>query len=501
MSSFKTYEYSQKAPKSFEAQEWATEEELAPFGEADETQAIILGKGANIACPFRGKDFLHATNGNVMVIGGSGSGKTRSAIIPNMLNHQPVTYVITDTKGEISKLTVDGLLADGYEVTTLDTIDIAKSAHFDPLRYVKTDEDIITISELLYYSVRSGGKPGYFSSNDQFWDESAKLFFRALLGLLRDLERIDGALTPEANASTNRKYLTMNRLLSLTQMLCISESDEGEGASPLDYFIQGVRNGGIEMVFFEGNPSSYGIEQYNDFRVAAGRTLKSILITLNAALTKLRGVEMQELFSDDEMRFEEIGTSKRVIVLKMSDCDSSKSFLAQIALRLLIQQAFKAADGSPDGKLRVPVQFILDEFPNVGEIPDFPRIISTARSRNMNFLICAQSLAQIEQLYGTSSLVIMDNCDTLVYMGGGSSISTAEYISRLCGKARVGTGLFGIEHNERAILDDVITPSDLRLLPRTECIVMISGCKPFRTQKYDGYQHPNAAKFLTVPEE
>lgn len=494
MNNFAVYDYAQKAPGTKAVNGWATAEEIRPYGESAEAD-VILGKNASIAAHFKDRNFLYAVNNNVFCVGGSGSGKTRNFILSNLLNHSPQTYIITDTKGEISKFVIDGFMADGFEITTLDTINIAHSSHYDPLRYAESDEDILALSEQLFNGTRAGNQP---TASDPFWDDVAKLLLRALIGILRDLERLDGALADNAS-SGNYKYLTMNNLLALTQLLCFSERSDGEGSSPLDYFVRFLASGGSELTRFPPLSNSYGIEQFQDFRIAAGPTLKSILITLNASFTKLRGKELQRLFADDETRFEELDRKKRVIILKMSDCDSSKSFLAQIALHQLIQQAFKTADKNRDGKLKMPIQFILDEFPNVGRIQDFPRVISTARSRNISFLLCAQSLTQLKSVYGFEHQIILDNCDSFVYMGGGSSIETSEYISRLCGEAKIGTELCGIERTERPVYSSVITPSDLRLLPRDKCIVLINGCKPFLTTKYDAYRHPNAGRFLTIP--
>lgn len=502
MSSFALYDYARQAPSKHDAfQDWATREEVARFGVEDETQGVILGKGASIAPHYQERDFRFAVNNNVFCVGGSGSGKTRSFILPNLLNHLPQTYVITDTKGEISKFVVEGFESDGYEVTILDTINLAESAHYNPLQYIKTDEDVLAIAEQLYYSTRSESEEGRSRSKaDPFWDEAAQLLFRVLISALLALEQLGTPPASGGQGDAQRQYLCMNNILKLTQLLSFNERYDGENLSPLDYFFQGLKDGGIEHKLFDSSAFSYATEQYDDFRIAAGKTLKSILISLNASISKLRGSELHELFSSDEMHFDRIGTGRRVIILKMSDCDSSKSFLAQIALRQLIQQSFRNADKRPDGRLEHPVQFILDEFPNVGKIKDFPRIISTARSRNMSFLICAQSTSQIKDLYDKEDQIIFDNCDTLLYMGSGSSYDTAEYISKLCGKAHVGTKLVGIERTERTESDDIITPSDLRLLPRTECIALISGCKPFRTTKYDGYEHPNAKTFLKRPD-
>lgn len=245
------------------------------------------------------------------------------------------------------------------------------------------------------------------------------------------------------------------------------------------------------------NADLYGVEQYRDFRGAADRTLKSILITLNATISRLKTPQLMRVFENDEMRLDRIDEGKRVIDLKVSDNDSANAWLANVALKQLFNLAQRRADASPSGHLQRRVQFVLDEFPNVGRIPDFERSIATVRSRGISFLMCTQSLSQLDAVYGKSTaLTILDNCDSLVYMGGGSNIATQNYISELCGESVLGTKYVGAERTAVDVRGCVMTPGEVGLMPRTDCLVKVTGMRPFRAKKYFCDDHPNAAKWL-----
>lgn len=249
---------------------------------------------------------------------------------------------------------------------------------------------------------------------------------------------------------------------------------------------------------FDPRPDAYGVRQYRSFRVGAARTTKSIIISLRKSISKLDTPEMRRVFEHDEMCLDDIGDDKRVVFLEMSDCDSTKSMLPNMYLKQLLTKAERKADAAPDGRLKRSLMFVLDEFPNVGRISDFDRVIATARSRGMNFVLFAQSISQLEDRYGRpAARTILDNCDTVVYMGSGSSLETASYISNLCGEYDVATGYVGAERAPRKIRERVITPTEVSQMPRTDCLVKISGCRPFRTKKFGVHEHPNYQRFVT----
>ena len=248
---------------------------------------------------------------------------------------------------------------------------------------------------------------------------------------------------------------------------------------------------------FNPRPDAYGVQQYRSFRVAASRTLKSIIISVQKSISKINTPEMRRVFEHDEMCLDDIGDDKRVVFLEMSDCDSTKSVLPNMFLKWLLVKAERKADAAPNGRLATPLMFVLDEFPNVGKIADFDRMIATARSRGMSFLLCAQSISQLEDKYGRpAAKTILDNCDTVVYMGSGSSTETAGYVADLCGKSVLGTDYVGAERTATKVCAPVITPTEVSLLPRTDCLVKISGCRPFRTKKFGIHEHPNYQCFV-----
>lgn len=388
-----------------------------------------------------------------------------------------------------------GLKESGYEVQVLDTIKLAESTGYDPLRYIRREDDILTVVNLILDAIspkrhENGGE------NNEFWQLSTEMLMCAVIGILWELEHIDGCFSPVGDPSAERKYLRMNRALDMLSLISITEAHDGEGKSPLDFLVEGVENGHIETELFDPRPSAYGSRQYRSFRTAASRTLKSIVISLQANVSKLNSSEMRRVFEHDEVRIDAIDENLRFIDIKMSDSDGSKAFLANIFLKQLILEAERKADAMPNGRLAQPLMFVLDEFPNIGKITDFERTIATVRSRGINFLLCAQSIAQLKGVYGeAAATTILDCCDTFVYMGSGSSVDTAKYVSDLCGESELGTDYVGAERTATKARGKVITPGEVSLLPRTDCLVKISGCRPFRTKKFGVHEHPNFKRF------
>lgn len=331
--------------------------------------------------------------------------------------------------------------------------------------------------------------------NDPFWDNASDLLLRAIIGILFLLECLAGTFAPGGDPTAPRRYLKINNVFKLAALIKVT--GDGEGRFPLDYLVGQVESKEFLGRYESANADLYGVEQYRDFRGAADRTLKSILITLNATISRLKTPQLMRVYEKDEMRLDRIDEGKRVIDLKVSDNDSTNAWLANVALKQLFNLAQRRADASPSGHLQRRVQFILDEFPNVGRIPDFERSIATVRSRGMSFLMCAQSLSQLDGVYGeTTAHTILDNCDSLVYMGGGSNIATQEYISNLCGESVLGTNYVGAERTAIDVRGCVITPGEVGLMPRTDCLVKVTGMRPFRAKKYFCGDHPNAAKWL-----
>ena len=490
---FPMHSYRKLDRKHKEPVSWASSDEVAAYSSGCLANDIVLGHDVSIAFYERDKTWTHGVNSNVFCFGGTGSGKTYNLVMPNLANHGECSYVATDPKGELLRRMGRGFEQDGYTVQVVDTIDLGNSAGYDPLRYITREEDILSVTSLLL----DGISPNRFGCVDPFWDLSAELLLRALIGILWLLEHVDGCFAPEGDFAGERKYLKMNRLLDLIPLITVTEANDGEVKCPLDYLVEGLETGGIECAMFEPAPEAYGPVQYRAFRSAAARTLKSIIITLQADLSKLNTAEMRRVFEHDEVRLDAIDEGKRFLDVKISDSDPAKAFLANIFIKQLVIEAERVADASSEGRLSRPLMFVLDEFPNIGKLPQFERTIATVRSRGISFLLCAQSISQLEGVYGDAAAkTILDNCDTVVYMGSGSSIETAQFVAALCGESVLGTRRVGVERTVDAVRGAVITAGEVSLLPRTDCLVKIAGCRPFRTRKFGVHEHPNYERFV-----
>lgn len=491
----------------FERRAWEKREVIENFSSGDLTGDLILGEGVGLSFA-KHPEWAYERNANVMVVAGSGQGKTRSVVLPNLINHLPANYVVTDTKGELQRATADGFRADGYEVQVLDTIKPGRSCCINPFAYIEKESDIPLFADLLLDAVNEGQ---LFSNgkNGDFWDNTARMLFEAIIGLCFSMEELDGKFSSEWKGGSEPRYLNLEHILKLVDMVAVGDDEGKTIVSPLDILVNQLSAGFIgKSVFHDGmhvrfasKNDSFGVRQYRAFKSAANRTLKSIVISLHASLYKLRTPEMKRLFDHDELDIMNIDCGKRVIYLAMSDNVSTNAFVGRLVFKLLLNKALLKADSQPNGKLAKPVLFLCDEFANLGKLGDFERAISITRSRNIAFLMCIQSINQLGWVYGADrARIIMDNCDTLAFLGSGSTYESARYFSDLCGDAVFGTSRVGVEGTEKDITDRLMSASDISRLPREDCIIKISGVGPYLTKKYDVRRHPNAEKFLRLPD-
>lgn len=474
---------------------WSSVEDLSNYSSGERSSDVLLGENVSIAFFEKDKTWKYGVNSNVFVFGGTGSGKTRSFIEPNLAQHLNCNYVVADPKGELLRTMGQGFQDDGYKVVVIDTIDPSRSTGFDPLRYIRSEEDIRTISKLMFDAV----SPNRELSQEQYWQQAGEMCLRSLIGILWDLEHIDGCFAPYAKQAGKRKYLRMNRLFDIAGLIRGGGSGRtGElnwGSRPLDFLVDAIENGTTFAGEFDAVKNGYGARQYRGIRQNAAETLMCVINTLETLLSALDSAELRQMYDREDFCLGDIDNGKHFIDVKISDNDSSRMFLATIFFKLLFREVQKKADASKEGRLARRLMFVLDEFPNIGRIEDFERSISTVRSRGISFLMCAQSLSQLDSVYGPDNAkTILDNCDSIVYMGGGSSMETARYISALCGD---------ISPNETDSLNltrrvATITASEVTLLPRSECIVKISGARPLKTRKVDVLSHPNANRFLAI---
>lgn len=487
----------------YDVHRWATDEEMAAFSSGDLTGDIILAEGVGIS--FTGvDDFETRRNRNVMLLASSGAGKTYSGVMPNLANHFPGSYVVTDTKGELYRATAEGFVQDGYEVTRLDTIDLARSACFNPLAYIRTEDDIPVVAKMVLSAI----SPHRDRTTDTFWPTMAEVSMGSFIGILHGIETINGWLSPAGRSQhlTSPRYLTMRNLRRLVDMVRAVPDSASADLTPLDHMVDQLAKGEMDDPFFEGRKlvfeskrDSFGVRQYHAFKSGAEKTVKSIIITLQADLARVCTPEIERILDRDELRLDEIDERRRVIYLVMNDNDASNNFLGNLAFKMLINIALKKADANPCGRLKIPVQLIADEFCNLGRLDSFERAISVMRSRDMGVVMCVQSLGQLDHVYGPAVRdVIMENCDSIVVMGTGSSLGTARFASELCGTTPIASMRAGEEGTIVDVDEQVISPTDVSRMPRERCIVKISGARPYLARKYDVRRHPNADRFLNL---
>lgn len=486
----------------YEVKRWASEEDMAAFSSGDPTGDLILAEGAGIS--FEGvDDFASRRNRNVMFLASSGAGKTYSGVLPTLVNHMPGSLVVTDTKGELYRATAQGFRDDGFEVMRLDTIDLSRSVCYNPLAYIREVDDIPVIAGMILGAI----SPNRDVTVDAFWPKTALMLLVAFIGILYELETINGCLAPNAeqNGWRSPRYMTMRNVRRLIDLM--RAHSEGEATSTvLDHLVDQLSRGEMDDPFCEGRklifeprPTCLGVHMYKAVMAGAERTVRSVVISMQADISRVCTPEIERILDRDELRLDEIDESPRVIYLIMNDNDAANNFLGNLAFKQFINLALKKADANPDGKLKRPVQLIADEFCNLGRLDSFERAISVMRSRDMGVTMCVQSIGQLDDVYGASVReTIMENCDSIVIMGTGSSLGTATFASELCGTTPIASRRAGEEGTVVSVDERVISPTEISRLPREQCIVKISGAKPFLTRKHDVAQHPNASRFLKL---
>lgn len=340
-------------------------------------------------------------NNNVLVVGTSGAGKTRSIVTPNLLQATG-SYVVSDPKGTLYTKYKSRLENEGYVVKKLDFTEPEKSAHYNFFKYIRNTQDIVKISHMLIYQKKSGGHM------DPFWDEAAQLLIQAMIAYLR-----------EATPVKDHNLASIQRLVSMCQL----EGDMDFGKTPLD-----------EMIMSHGkkNPESYALSAYTKFRVAASKTLRSILITINARLGSYDTPELGMMMKKDDIDITSIGQRKTALFVVVSDTDRSLDGLVNIFFSQAMNELCRYADKEcEDGRLPIPVRFILDDFATNCKIEEFPRMVASIRSRGISTMLLIQSEAQLKEGYGADDKTIIGNCDTYVYLGG-NDVDTAKSVAERC---------------------------------------------------------------------
>lgn len=453
--------------------EWGTAKDIKLFQDNETPDNnIILSQTERLSMSDRmpiTKADDYNRNKNVVVIGGSGSGKTRFFIKPNIMQLHS-SYVITDPKGDLIVDTGKMLKDAGYEVKCLNTIDFSKSLHFNPLAYIRDEKDILKVVTVLLENTTGDGKEG-----DKFWRDCEQLLYTAFIAYLWS-----EAPAEDCNIPT---------LIDMVEQCKVKENDE-DYVSPIDILFE-------ELAKKPGKENCLAVKQYRKFKLAAGETMKSILISCGARLAPFDIPQLREMMMYDELELDTLGDRKTALFVIMSDTDTTFSFVIAMMMYQMFNLLCTHADVDCGGKLPIHVRCLLDEFANCGKIPNFEHLISTIRSRRISACPVLQSQAQLKSVYKDDADTIIDCCDTLIFLGGKST-TTNKNLSETMGKATIDNRNINEtkgEHGSYQLQNqsmgrDLLDPAEVGRMQRSKCIVMISGCKPFQSRKYDIESHP-----------
>ena len=417
----------------------------------------------------------HRRNLNILVIGGSGAGKTRFFALPNILNGN-CSYITLDPKGEILRTVGHVLKFLGYEIKVLDLLHMERSHCYNPFDYLRNVDDI----QRLVSNIFASSTPKGAQSQDPFWDNAASILLKAVICLLW--------------FEAPKEEQNFDMVLEVLRSAQVKEEDESF-QSPMDLLFEKVR---------DKDPSHIAVKFYDDFKQAAGKTMKSILITLLSKLEKFNIPSLAQLTMTDEMDLRSIGKRKTAVFAIIPDNDTSFNFLVSILYTQLFQMLFEEADLAPNGRLPVHVHFVMDEFANVALPSDFDKLLATMRSREISVSIILQNLAQLKALYEKEWESIVGNCDEFLYLGGNEQ-STHEYVSKLLGKETIDTNTYGqskgrngsYSTNYQATGRELKTSDEMRMLDNEYALLFIRGERPVMDLKYDLTKHPN---FKLTPE-
>ena len=447
---------------------WGTAADIRPFINRSFLQNVLLTKTEWLTMEERPKNPKYARNKNVLVIGGSGSGKTRNYVIPNLLQMHS-SYVVTDPKGTIINDVGSALLRGGYRIKVFNTVNFTKSMHYNPFSYIRSEKDILKFVNVLMVNTKGEGE----KAGEDFWVKAERLLYCALVGYI-----YYEALEEEKN------FTTLLDLLSASQ---VKEEDE-DYKSKMDFVIEDLR---------KDDPDHFAVRQYEKFKMAAGKTAKSILISCGARLAPFDIRELRELTRYDDLELDTLGDRKTALFLIMSDTDSTFNFLLAILQSQLFNLLCDKADDYYGGRLPVHVRCLLDEFANIGQIPNFDKLIATIRSRKISASIILQTQSQLKTIYRDSADTIIGNCDSVLFLGGRER-TTLKELSAMLGKETID--LYNTSENRGTTLSqgisyqktgkNLMSEDEIAVMDGNKCILQLRGVRPFLSDKYDIKKHP-----------
>ncbi|MBM6965447.1 VirD4-like conjugal transfer protein, CD1115 family [Massilimicrobiota timonensis] len=447
---------------------WGTRKDIEPFIASKFEDNIILTKTEFLMMSNRPKNPKNARNKNVLIVGGSGSGKTRFWIKPNLLQMHS-SYVVTDPKGSIVIECGNALLRYGYKLKIFNTINFKKSMHYNPFAYIHSEKDILKLVTTLIANTKGDGKEG-----DEFWTKAETLLYCALIGYIHFEAPIE-----EQNFST---------LIEFINAMEVREDDE-DFQNPVDLMFEALER---------KNPNHFAVRQYKKFKLAAGKTSKSILISCGARLAPFDIDELREITSYDELELDTLGDRKTALFLIMSDTDGTFNFLISMIYTQLFNLLCEKADDVYGGRLPVHVRCLIDEAANIGQIPNLEKLIATIRSREISACLVLQAQSQLKAIYKDNADTIIGNMDSRVFLGG-SEPTTLKELNQALGKetidmyntsdTRGNSPSYGT--NYQKLGKDLMTIDELAVLDGSKCILQLRGVRPFLSDKYDLTKHPN----------
>ena len=447
---------------------WGRPEDIAPYVDPKFENNVILTQTERLMMSNRPKDPKTARNKNVLVVGGSGSGKTRFFIKPNLMQLHS-SYVVTDPKGSIAVECGKLMLRNGYKVKIFNSINFKKSHHYNPFAYIHSEKDILKLVTTLIANTKGDGKSG-----DDFWQKAETLLYTALIGYIHY-----EAPEEEQNFAT---------LIEFINAMEVREDDE-------------TFENNVDLAFKElasREPNHFAVRQYKKYKLAAGKTAKSINISCGARLAPFDIQELREITMYDELELDTLGDRKTVLFLIMSDTDSTFNFLISMIYSQLFNLLCEKADDVYGGRLPVHVRCLIDECANIGQIPNLEKLMATIRSREISACLVLQAQSQLKALYKDNADTIIGNCDSSIFLGGKEP-GTLKELNQALGKETIDTFNTGesrgreVSHslNYQKLGKDLATIDELAVLDGGKCILQLRGVRPFLSDKYDITRHPN----------
>ena len=453
---------------------WGNAQDIKPYIDPVFENNVLLTQTERLTMNSRPKQPKYARNKNVLVIGGSGSGKTRFFVKPNLMQctskTYPTSFVVTDPKASIAVECGNMLLRYGYRLKIINTINFKKSMHYNPFAYLRSEKDILKLVNTIIANTKGEGE----KSGEDFWVKAEKLYYCALIGYI----------WYEAPAE-EQNFTTLLEMINASE----AREDDEDFQNPVDLMFERLE---------EKDPEHFAVKQYRKYKLAAGKTAKSILISCGARLAPFDIKELRELMETDEMELDTIGDRKTALFVIISDTDDTFNFVVSILYTQLFNLLCDKADDVYNGRLPVHVRCLLDEFANIGQIPRFDKLIATIRSREISASIILQSQSQLKAIYKDNADTIVGNCDTTLFLGGKEK-TTLKEMSEILGKETIDS--FNTSENRgreksyglnfQKLGKELMTQDELAVMDGGKCILQLRGVRPFFSDKYDITKHPN----------